>query len=105
MRKPPQPWHGVAWKGLSQRKQVPSALVWSRRVTRVSALPHRTQNASWVFMSLVYIRFAASFPLLRSGGVAGGRKARDAAVVPGPRGMLNDAFRCTGHALPDAAQC
>lgn len=33
MRKPPQFWHGIAWKGLSQRKQVPSALVWSRRVT------------------------------------------------------------------------
>ncbi len=62
MRKPPQPWHGVAWKGLSQRKQSPSALLWSRRVTRVSALPHRTQNASWVFMVLVYIRSAATFP-------------------------------------------
>lgn len=84
MRKPPQPWHGVARKGLSQRKQVPSALVWSRRVTRVSALPHRTQNASWVFMILVYIRFAASFPLLRSGGVARDRRTRDAGVAPSP---------------------
>ncbi len=69
MRKPPQPWHGVAWKGLLHRKQVPSALVRSRRVTRVSALPHRTQNASWTVMVLVYLRFAASFPLLRSGEV------------------------------------
>lgn len=68
MRKPPQPWHGVARKGLLQRKQVPSALVRSRRVTRVSALPHRTQNASWAVMVLVYLRFAASFPLLRSMG-------------------------------------
>ncbi|GED90821.1 hypothetical protein TNCT6_79060 [Streptomyces sp. 6-11-2] len=77
MRKPPQPWHGVAWKGLSQRKQSPSALFWSRRVTRVSALPHRTQNAAWVFMVLVYIRFAGTFPLLRSGDVGGGHRARD----------------------------
>jgi hypothetical protein len=66
MRKPPQFWHGVAWKGWSQRRQSPSALVWSRRVTRVSALPHRTQNASWVLMVLVYSRFPAVFPLLRS---------------------------------------
>jgi hypothetical protein len=65
MRKPPQPWHGMARKGLSHRKQSPSALFRSRRVTRVSALPHRTQNASWVFMVLVYIRSAAAFPLLR----------------------------------------
>lgn len=71
MRKPPQPWHGVAWKGLSQRKQLPCALFWSRRVTQVSALPHRTQNASWVFMVLVYIRSAATFPLLRSGDSPG----------------------------------
>lgn len=68
MRKPPQFWHGVAWKGLSQRKQVPSALVGSRRVTRVSALPHRTQNTCWVVsMVLVYSRVGGSFPLLRSG--------------------------------------
>lgn len=46
MRKPPQFWHEVAWKGLSQRGHVPSARVSSMRVTRVSALPHRTQNAS-----------------------------------------------------------
>jgi hypothetical protein len=32
----------------------------------VSALPHRTQNASWVLMVLVYSRFPAVFPLLRS---------------------------------------
>lgn len=77
MRNPPQFWHGVAWKGLSQRKQVPSALVGSRRVTRVSALPHRTQNTSWVVsMVLVYIRFGGSLPLLRSGRVAGGHGTR-----------------------------
>lgn len=64
MRKPPQLWHGVAWKGLSQREHVPSTLVSSMRVTRVSALPHRTQNASWVFIVLVYSRFPAMFPLL-----------------------------------------
>lgn len=92
MRKPPQPWHGVAWKGLSQRKQVPSALVWSRRVTRVSALPHRTQNASCVFMVLVYIRFAVSLPPLRSGALLAvaervtpeSRRAPGDAGPPGP---------------------
>lgn len=68
MRKPPHRWHGVAWNDLSHRKQSPSAPYWLRRVTRVSALPHRTQNASLVFMVLVYIRSATTFPLLRSGG-------------------------------------
>lgn len=38
----------------------------------MSALPHRTQNASCVFIVLVYTRFAASFPLLRSRSVADG---------------------------------
>ncbi len=72
MRKPPQFWRGVAWKGWLQRRQSPSVLFWSRRVTPVSALPHRTQNASSVCMVLVYSRFAMTFPLLRS-GAAGGR--------------------------------
>lgn len=84
MRKPPQFWHGVAWKGLSHRKQVPSALVWSTRVTRVSALPHRAQHASCVFMVLVYIRTAASLPLLRSGS---GVRSR------GGRGIICGSYR------------
>lgn len=84
MRNPPQFWHGVAWKGLSQRKQVPSAPVGSRRATRVSALPHRTQNTSWVvFMVLVYIRFGGSLPLLWSDRVAGGRGTRDGGKLRG----------------------
>lgn len=78
MRKPPHRRHGVAWNDLSQRKRSPSAPFWLRRVTRVSVLPHRTQYASWVFMVLVYIRFATTFPLLRSGDLAGGRQPRNA---------------------------
>lgn len=81
MRKPPQFWHGVAWKGLLQRKQVPSALVRSRWVTRVSALPHRTQNASWAVMVLVYLRFAASFPLLRASGTSTMQGSRNGAAA------------------------
>lgn len=98
MRKPPQPWHGVAWKGLaSQRGQVPSALVWSRRVTRVSALPHRAQNASWFFMVLVYSRFAASFPFAPVRSAAGRRAWSARAGAPedvGPPGARGGRFKC-----------
>ncbi|GHG19445.1 hypothetical protein Shyd_71880 [Streptomyces hydrogenans] len=80
MGKPPQLWHGVARKGLLQRKQVPPALVRSRRVTRVSALPQRTQNASWAVMVPVYLRFATSVPLLRASGTSTMQESRNGAA-------------------------
>lgn len=57
MRNPPQFWHEVAWKGSSQRKQVPPALV-----GQAGNSVGRAATSAMVFMVLVYIRFSVPLP-------------------------------------------